>query len=915
MKFNFLLILLVVTVFVSCQNDDIVSTVYPEKVGFYDYDGSGNHRDTGNNLSSGNLTGRVQFGQTHTVEPKGNAELYLPDVISERDALLIFMPTDDIAQSINSISVEIILDGTVKTTLELATPRNIPKSDSLIGTEHEIVYSTKAWTGEISWVYMKKGLELRFITNKDEASRREGTLASGDIEFGAPSVGVFTFIRLGMLTGHRTKGNGYMMDSPAKAMADYFQTAPFAQLVNAKYDNMTLNKVMLSNGVIYDLNSTNPRDRFSKSIGGIYDGDMRGNVAKSQVSVGINLANFGYPSWNMTQTYPKHNFNMTTHLAEGRYQNVKDGKFVTLPTGNTWDHTKYSTVHWHGLSGGNGIGTLFDTLGNEFSHEVGHAYGLGHYVKPNDKPAFWTYHHADSGWGYDVYNKMMKGNLIWDTSATGVKPENNFIGRYNYSADTMSGGRYSSNISKYTRLTGYTVMKSQRYIAAVSPTIVPKLYGGVDENKSTTGFLKWDSEKREMVEYKAPIWPEIYNVVHATPFNPKKIGVPVVTLLGAYMPDDLNSPSNKAVLYPAFRGNYGNVYDFPAPNKTEKACWVEVAYSDGSKKEIVIAPTKHNSKMLANQLHINIELASNPTGATIYCQEKGKGKVPLGNKIVIDFSKLPPMDKAVTIGKGEGYKAAYLEDIKWLNEVLPKYDDVKIFIPLLTVAESTAVLRARSMLSSLNASAKKVAERHVVLLDQRDDVIEFIELNNEKLSANDIDSKNALLALLEKHGFVAKGTVPTVDKNYIIKLRGTGNRCIDSEFQKNPICVDNKSSQEWIMDTVGKLHQADSPNMCLLNTGLHLTLTECSDMILTHHQWGLEGNIQVENQYRILAKGQAKKCIDYASNYGTFITYGCHAGGNQKFEVKNKASTKSWDNKMFSIIPGRELKVIFDTFK
>ncbi len=33
----------------------------------------------------------------------------------------------------------------------------------------------------------------------------------------------------------------------------------------------------------------------------------------------------------------------------------------------------------HGLSGGNGILTLIDSVGNEFSHEIGHHYGLGHY--------------------------------------------------------------------------------------------------------------------------------------------------------------------------------------------------------------------------------------------------------------------------------------------------------------------------------------------------------------------------------------------------------------------------------------------------------------------------------------------------------------------------------------------------------
>ncbi len=914
MKLKSLLLFLVFGVFVSCQSDEIGSNSYPAKIGFYDYDMSGNHRDTGNNLSSGDLTGRVQFGQTHTVEPKGNAELFLPDIISEREALLIFMPTDDIASSINDISVEIILDGTVKTTLQLSSPIDIPKSDNFVKTDHEIVYSTKAWTTEISWQYMKKGLELRFISNKDDVLEKEGTLSANDIEFAAPSLGVFTFIRLGMLSEYRSSGSGYMLDSPGKAMADYFQTAPFAQIVNAKYDNISLSKVMLANGTIYDLASSQMRDRFSRSIGSVYAGDMRGNVAKSQISVGINLANFGYPSWDMSQSYPKHHYYMTTHLAQGRYQHTANGKLVDLPADNDWNSEDYSSVIAHGLSGGNGIGTLLSTTGNEFSHEVGHAYGLGHFVKPNNKPAFWTHHHADSGWGYDVYNKMFKGNLLWNTKADQVKADNNFIGKYNYTPDTMSGGYGSSKISVYTRLTGYTLMKAQQYVTALSPTIVPKLYGGVDENKSSTGFLKWDKEKREMIEYPAPKWPEIYNVVHDTPFNPYRIGVPVITLLGAYIPDDLTNPESKAVLYPAFRGNYGNVYNFPAPDKREKACWVEVKYEDGTKKEIVIAPTMHKANVIANQLHINIEMALKPNKATIYCKEAGGGAVKLGNHIDI-ATNLPAMDPAVIIGKEAGYEAAYKEDIKWLNQVLPKYDDTKLFIPLLTDAESTALLRVKDRLSNLNSSAKKVADQHIKLLNERDTVIDFIDLNSLKLSSNDTDSKNALLKLLVDKGFITNGSTPSIDRNYITKLKEGGNRCIDSEFPTTtPMCVDNKSSQEWIIDGVGKIHSATSPNLCLYDGRSYLSVVNCDDMIQSSTQhWVLDN--QAENKYRIKGSLEYWRCIDYASSLGKFITYNCHTGGNQRFEIITKAETTGWNNKLLTIIPSKELKIIYDLFK
>ena len=319
--------------------------------------------------------------------------------------------------------------------------------------------------------------------------------------------------------------------------------------------------------------------------------------------------------------------------------------------------------------------------------------------------------------------------------------------------------------------------------------------------------------------------------------------------------------------------------------------------------------------MIANQLHINIEASLKPNKATIYCKEKGGVAVKLGNHIDI-ATNLPPMDKAVIIGKEEGYKAAYLEDIKWLNEVLPKYNDSKIFIPVLTDAESTAIIRAKSMVNNLNEPAKRVANKHLKLLEERDTVVEFIELNSVKLSANDIDSKNALLALLVKHGFVKNGAVPTVDKKYTVKFKETGNRCIDAQFQSNPICDDNKSSQEWVVDGVGKIHLATSPNLCLSNGGGYLHVIDCSDMIVSKKHWIFDGKNQSENKYLIKSKAEDWRCIDYATGeYNTFLPYNCHGNSNQRFEITNKAGKIGFEDKLLSIISGKELKIIYDLFK
>src|SRR5690606_1008834 len=146
----------------------------------------------------------------------------------------------------------------------------------------------------------------------------------------------------------------------------------------AKYDDISLDKVMIASGVIYDKNTG------SAGSGDVYSGDMRENVRKSTFSVGINLANWGITSASMaSQAQPQLTQSVVAHHSRGKYTNGESS---------------------HGLSGGNGMLTLYDSIGNEFSHEIGHHYGLGHYpgrvqIDQDTVNDFLTAHHADSGWG------------------------------------------------------------------------------------------------------------------------------------------------------------------------------------------------------------------------------------------------------------------------------------------------------------------------------------------------------------------------------------------------------------------------------------------------------------------------------------------------------------------------------------
>jgi hypothetical protein len=210
-------------------------------------------------------------------------------------------------------------------------------------------------------------MELRVTVSRG----RTGTLAASAIDFAAPAELVVHSVRLGMLTDPPVNNSGghWFRTNPAEAATDYLQTIPAARITAAYYEDVKLTRVMVASGVIYDTASA--------VNGDVYSGDMRENTAKSTFSVGINLANWGVTSSGMqSQQQPQVTQSVVIHHARGVYANG---------------------VQNHGLSGGNSILTLSTSRGNEFSHEIGHHYGLGHYPGQNGNDYFWAGHHHDSG--------------------------------------------------------------------------------------------------------------------------------------------------------------------------------------------------------------------------------------------------------------------------------------------------------------------------------------------------------------------------------------------------------------------------------------------------------------------------------------------------------------------------------------
>ena len=264
-------------------------------VGFYDIDGSGQPRAVRHDLS-GSLPAMVQFVQSHSVDPSGNAAKNMPTLASEREALLLITPEPSLGK-LQKLTLNATLDGQPLPPLELRSPNELYRSDySNNDGRPDLTYSRRAWSVVLPWDQVKPGLALSLT---DEQGRN-GQLNAESIDFAAPAELVLHTIRLGMLTPPPQSNGHWLSVQPAKAVTDYFQTIPVAQITAAQYEDAHFSQVMVASGVIYSEPGT------SATSGDVYSGDMRENTGKSTVSVGINLANYGVTSSSMaSQNQPQ----------------------------------------------------------------------------------------------------------------------------------------------------------------------------------------------------------------------------------------------------------------------------------------------------------------------------------------------------------------------------------------------------------------------------------------------------------------------------------------------------------------------------------------------------------------------------------------------------------------------------------
>ncbi len=320
-----------------------------------------------------------------------------------------------------------------------------------------ILYAENTWSGLLPAEWIVPGLALEF-----RQGNQSGIL--GDLTVGAPSQLLIHTIDLGMLTTPR--GKFEFADDP-EAHREYFQTVPVSRLIVAQYAPLSLREVMMPNGELLR--------EVDESEGGWHTGRMRQSIGKELISHGIDNANYGLHSTagQGERSHPYVAAQLAAHNSRGNYSNG---------------------IQVHGGSGGGGIVTLDSTLGNEFSHEVGHNYGLGHFVDGFKGSVHRSADQINSTWGWDADKNRLIPNFYPTRSGQDTCLDNEcqapFDGR-SFGKDAMAGGSPFSGFNRFTLYTPNTAAIIQRFLENKA----------IFDPDSPTGFSKWNADTAQMEPY------------------------------------------------------------------------------------------------------------------------------------------------------------------------------------------------------------------------------------------------------------------------------------------------------------------------------------------------------------------------------------------------------------------------------
>jgi hypothetical protein len=320
-----------------------------------------------------------------------------------------------------------------------------------------ITYASDAWSCVLPAEWIVPGLSLQI---------RQGNLVGEltGLKVGAPTQLLIHTIDIGMLTPPRGE---FAFANDLDAQREYFQTVPTSRLIVSQYSPLSLREVMLPNGTFIT--------EFDPSEGGWHTGTMRQSIGKELISHGIDNANYGINSQSGEgeEGHPYVVAQLAAHNSRGKYSNG---------------------IKVHGGSGGGGIVTLDESIGNELSHEVGHNYGLGHFVDGFKGSVHRSADQINSTWGWDADKNRFIPNFAptrskRDTCLDG-QCQAPFDGR-SFGLDAMSGGEPLSSMNRFTLYTPNSAAIIQRFLESKA----------VFDPNSATGFSKWNANTSRMEPY------------------------------------------------------------------------------------------------------------------------------------------------------------------------------------------------------------------------------------------------------------------------------------------------------------------------------------------------------------------------------------------------------------------------------
>lgn len=302
---------------------------------------------------------------------------------------------------------------------------------------NNLEYMENTWSASIPKEYIKPNIKLEFIHKN-----KSGSLSN--VTVGAPTKLTLHLLDIGIFTEPRDKYD--FRDTP-ELNRQYYQNIPTSTLLINRYESTRVDQFVFGDGMI--LKNMIPED-------GDWHERSSTKITRWLYSEGIHMATSGINSSPDDGPTFVPTPQIVVYSAVGKYHN---GRVIHGGTGS--------------LTGG--IASVEDSIGNEFSHELGHNFDLAdYYGGSSELGVHRAPHEGNSTWGWDADNNMFIVNF--DRSGRAAN-------------DAMNGGSPKDHKDNaYTLYTPNTLAAIQKRLE--------KLYSF--NANSTTGYQKWNVNTQKM---------------------------------------------------------------------------------------------------------------------------------------------------------------------------------------------------------------------------------------------------------------------------------------------------------------------------------------------------------------------------------------------------------------------------------